>query len=39
VHIEKFNTKSDAFNRELEIKKYKSGNAFKALLNKNWRGG
>ncbi len=32
VYIEKFDKKSDAFKRELEIKKYKSGNAFKKLL-------
>ena len=32
VYIEKFDTKLQAFKRELEIKKYKSGNAFKKLL-------
>ena len=32
VYIEKCDKKSDAFKRELEIKKYKSGNAFKKML-------
>ena len=31
-HIEKFNTKNDAYRRELQIKKYKGGNAFKTLI-------
>jgi len=39
VYVEKFDTKSDAFKREFEIKKYKSGNAFKKLLNDFRRGG
>ena len=34
VYSEIFNTKSEAFNREMQIKKYKSGEAFHKLLNK-----
>lgn len=33
VHIEKFLTRKEAYNRELKIKSYKSGEAFKKLLN------
>ncbi|MBE0572264.1 MAG: GIY-YIG nuclease family protein [Ignavibacteriaceae bacterium] len=33
VHMERFDTKSDAIKRERQIKSYKSGNAFKKLLN------
>ena len=32
VYIEKFDTKSEAYRRELQIKSYKSGKAFKELL-------
>jgi len=32
VYLERFDTKSEAFNREQKIKKYKSGSAFKKLL-------
>ncbi|MDO5561790.1 MAG: GIY-YIG nuclease family protein [bacterium] len=32
IYFEKFNTKSEAFNREMEIKKYKSGIKFKKLF-------
>ncbi|MBI4727394.1 GIY-YIG nuclease family protein [candidate division TA06 bacterium] len=34
VHTEEFKTKEDAFRRERQIKRYKSGNAFKKLVNK-----
>lgn len=34
VHTEEFITKTDALKRELEIKSYKGGNAFKKLINK-----
>ena len=33
VYSEIFNTKSEAFNREMQIKKYKSGEAFHKLLD------
>jgi putative endonuclease len=33
VHSEKFNNKLDAYAREKKIKSYKSGNAFRKLLN------
>ena len=33
VYLEKFNIKSDALKREKQIKSYKSGNAFKKLLD------
>jgi len=32
VYTEKYATKSEAFKREMEIKKYKSGIKFKSLL-------
>ena len=32
VHHEKFNTRSEAFAREQQIKRYKGGEAFKKLL-------
>lgn len=34
VHTEQFETKSEAFRREMEIKSYKSGEAFKRLIKK-----
>ncbi len=34
VYFEKFNNQQEAFAREKKIKSYKSGNAFKKLLNK-----
>jgi putative endonuclease len=33
VHLESFDSKSDAYKRELKIKSYKGGNAFKKLIN------
>ncbi len=33
VYFEKFSSKSDAFRREMKIKSFKSGDAFKRLLN------
>jgi len=33
IHSEKFQTKIDARKRELKIKSYKGGNAFKKLVN------
>ncbi len=33
AYTESFNTKSEAYKRELQIKSYKSGNAFKKLVN------
>ena len=33
IHLEKFETKSEAFKREMQIKSYKSGEAFKELRN------
>ena len=33
VYTENFATKSDAFRREMQIKSYKSGNAFRKLLD------
>ena len=32
IYTEDFETKSDAFQREMQIKSYKSGNAFKKLI-------
>ena len=32
VHTETFKTKSEAYKRELQIKSYKGGNAFKELI-------
>ena len=32
VHLENFDNKSDAFKREMLIKSYKSGEAFKSLI-------
>ena len=34
VYSEKFESKSEAFQREMQIKKYKSGEAFKKLIKK-----
>jgi len=34
IHLESFETKSEAYRRELEIKSYKGGNAFKRLIGK-----
>ncbi len=34
VYSEKFELKSEAFQREMQIKKYKSGVAFKKLIEK-----
>lgn len=41
IYTEEFSTKSEAYQRELKIKSFKSGEAFKNILNKNsaWRGG
>jgi putative endonuclease len=33
VYIEEYQTKQEAYNRELQIKSFKSGEAFKKLLN------
>jgi putative endonuclease len=33
VYTETFRTKSEAYKRELQIKSYKGGNAFKKLIN------
>ncbi len=33
VHLEKFESKSEAFSREMKIKSYKSGEAFKKLID------
>ena len=33
VHSEEFKTRDDAYRRERQIKRYKSGNAFKKLVN------
>jgi putative endonuclease len=33
VYTEEFNNKNDAYKRELQIKSYKSGNAFKKLIS------
>ena len=35
VYTEEFETKSEAFKREMQIKRYKSGNAFKELISSN----
>lgn len=32
-YVEKFNNRNDAYKRELQIKSYKGGRAFKALIN------
>ncbi|MFA6193563.1 MAG: GIY-YIG nuclease family protein [Parcubacteria group bacterium] len=34
IHTEIFDTKNEAYKRELQIKSYKSGEAFKKLINK-----
>ena len=34
IHKEEFQTRSEAVRRERQIKSYKSGNAFKKLLNR-----
>lgn len=40
VYKEEFNSRLDAFNREKEIKKYKSGIKFKKLINpERWQSG
>ncbi len=40
VYTEEYNTKSEAFRRELEIKSYKSGLKFKELQNsERWQSG
>ena len=40
VYKEEFNSRFDAFNREKEIKKYKSGIKFKTLINlERWQSG
>ena len=40
VHLEEFNTKSEAFKRELEIKSFRSGIKFKKLVNlERWPSG
>jgi putative endonuclease len=33
VYYETFNTRSEAYRREILVKKYKGGNAFKKLIN------
>ncbi|MGD1007952.1 MAG: GIY-YIG nuclease family protein [Ignavibacteriaceae bacterium] len=33
IYYEPVNTKSEAYKREMQIKSYKGGNAFKKLLN------
>lgn len=38
VYTESFKTKKDAWLREHQIKKYKGGNAFKRLIQGNYRG-
>ena len=35
VYQEEYQTKQEAYRRELQIKRYKGGEAFKKLLNKN----
>jgi putative endonuclease len=34
IHTEKYKSKSDAYIREMQIKGYKTGEAFKKLINK-----
>ncbi|AFN75437.1 excinuclease abc c subunit domain protein [Melioribacter roseus P3M-2] len=34
VYLEEFNSKSEAFKREMQIKSYKSGEAFRRLIEK-----
>ena len=34
IYTEEFGSKSSAYKREIQIKSYKGGNAFKKLLNK-----
>ncbi|MGK9477120.1 GIY-YIG nuclease family protein [Melioribacter sp. OK-6-Me] len=34
VYLEEYNSKSEAFKREMQIKSYKSGEAFRRLINK-----
>jgi len=34
VHVENYLTRQEAYKRELQIKSYKGGNAFKKLLKK-----
>ena len=35
IYIEEFKTRGEAYRRELQIKSYKGGMAFKNLINKN----
>lgn len=40
VYIEKFESRTEAFNREKQIKSYKSGSAFQKLVNtESWQSG
>ena len=39
TYFEKFTTRQEAYKREMEIKRYKGGEAFKKLINKQWRVG
>ncbi|MFH1286139.1 MAG: GIY-YIG nuclease family protein [Candidatus Magasanikbacteria bacterium] len=34
IHTEEIETRSDAYKREMQIKRYKGGNAFKQLIRK-----
>jgi putative endonuclease len=34
IHTEVFNSKSEAYKRELKIKSYKGGNAFRKLISR-----
>ncbi|AFN75436.1 excinuclease abc c subunit domain protein [Melioribacter roseus P3M-2] len=34
VYLEEFNSKSEAFKREMQIKSYKNGEAFRRLIEK-----
>jgi len=34
IHQEEFQTREEAYRREIQIKSYKSGEAFKKLINK-----
>jgi putative endonuclease len=37
IHLEEYESKSDAFKREMQIKSFKSGSAFKNLLENSAR--
>ena len=37
IYQEKYETKKESYRRELQIKSYKGGNAFKKLLNNPWK--